>query len=430
MKMSELHFRVVDHGLFLPVALRLARDAARVSYWTPCERDFPTCHDDIGDGFPNLQRVDSIWENRDEVDCFVFPDIGFVEEQLLAKEMGYPVWGTMGGCELEVKRGLFLKTLEDIGLPVPEHSVVRGIANLKAYLKDKEDRYIKVSGIRGDWETFHWRSWKEDENELDAKSVRLGPFRELVDFYVFTPIDADIEDGCDSWCVAGQFPELVIHGVEAKDKAFVGTFQRFDDLPEELRKVSEAIGPVLADYGYQGCFSTEVRITDSGESYFIDPTCRFGSPPSQVMCEMLGNFTEVIWGGANGELVEAEPAAKFGVQALTSMKGSHRNWGYLKVDDELGRWLKCGKCMFCEDLLCFPPDHESTSSDVGWLTGIGDSMEEAIKHLKHNIELLPDGASCDATQLCELLEEIQKAEEKGMEFTDQPVPGPESVIES
>lgn len=427
MKMSDLHFRVVDKGLFLPVARRLARDA-RVSYWTPCERDFPTVQDHLGDGFPDIERVGCYLDDLNSVDCFVFPDCGFANLQLeLAR--AFPVWGSMDACDLELSRGLFLKTLAEVGLPVPEHEVVKGLSNLKAYLKDKTDRYIKVSGIRGDWETFHWRSWKEDENDLDYKCVRLGPFRELVTFYVFTPIDADIEDGCDSWCVDGQFPDLIIHGVEAKDKAFVGTFQKFDDLPEELRKVGEAFGPVLADYGYQGCFSTEVRITPEGESYFIDPTCRFGSPPAQIMTEMIGNFTEVIWGGANGELVEPKPAAKFGVQALCKFKRDPETWTYVKVDDELDRWLKSTHCMFHDNMLCLPPGPYVTGCE-DWLIGIGDTMEEAIKHLKHNIELLPDGAGCDATQLCELLSDIQEAEEKGMEFTDQPVPEPEVVIDS
>lgn len=86
--------------------------------------------------------------------------------------------------------------------------------------------------------------------------------------------------------------------------------------------------------------------------------------------------------------------------------------------------------MMVEDRLCFPPDPmNSGSSDVGWLVGVGDTMEEAIKHLKHNCGLLPHGVTCDYSALADLLEEVKEAEEKGMEFTDQKVPEPEIVID-
>jgi hypothetical protein len=74
---SEVHFRIIDKGLFLPIARRLEQDEAKVSYWSPHERAFPTVKDFIGDGFPDIERVESPWQNVDSVDCFVFPDIRF-----------------------------------------------------------------------------------------------------------------------------------------------------------------------------------------------------------------------------------------------------------------------------------------------------------------------------------------------------------------
>jgi hypothetical protein len=312
-------------------------------------------------------------------------------------------------------------------MSVPKYEKIKGITNLKLHLRDQEDKWIKISGCRGDWETFHWRSWGEDENELDAKAARLGPFRELLTFYVLDPIDSDVEDGCDSYCVGGRFPSLVIHGMEAKDKAYVGTFQKFDDLPEELRQIDEAFGPILGEYGYRNFFSSEVRITQQGEPYFIDPTCRAGSPPEQVMCELIDNLAEVIWSGANGDLVDPVPAAKFGVQALCKLHRDRDSWAYVKVDDELDRWLKSTHSMFQEGMLCLPPGEYITGCE-DWLVGMGDTMEEAVKHLQHNIDLLPAGAECDATQLCDLLEEVREAESQGMEFSDQPIPGPETAL--
>lgn len=384
--------------------------------------------DAIGDGFSDITRVTSIFEDEDDVDCWVFPDVGFSCEQEHLIRLGKQVWGARCGDALELSRGKFLDTLKEIGLSVPPYEKVTGITDLHKALKGVKDRWIKVSRFRGDWETFHWRSEAEDENVLDYYATRFGPFREQINFYVFDPIDADIEDGCDSWCIDGEFPEVIVHGMEAKDKAFVGTFQRYDDLPEQVRHVTDAFAPVLAEHGYRSFFSCEVRITDDDECFFIDPTCRAGSPPHQAMTEMIANYAEVIWYGANGILINPESAAKFGVQALCKLDRDPDCWTYLNLPGETDRWLKSAHALGSGDMLALPPSSKITGCE-DWLVGVGDTLEEAIKHLKHNAEELPDGASCDCNSLIDLLREIEQAEEKGMEFTDQPVPGPEVVID-
>lgn len=426
---GDIHFRVCDKGLFLPVARRLARQARKVTYWTPgMERAFPSVRDCLGDGFDDIAIVESFLADLDDVDCFVFPDVGFSEEQLHLQAMGKPVWGARRGDSLELSRGKFLDILEELGLSLPKYEKIKGLTALHQHLEGVEDRWIKVSKFRGDWETFHWRSAAEDFNQLDYYAVRFGPFRELVNFYVFEPIDADIEDGCDSWCIDGQFPELVVHGMEAKDKAFVGTFQHYADLPEELRHVNDAFGKVLAGYGYRSFFSTEVRITEDNECFFIDPTCRAGSPPSQVMTEMIANYAEIIWHGANGVMINPESAAKFGVQAICKLPRETDSWNYIKPEGDTDRWLKSSFALGSDGMIALPPLDNVTGCE-DWLVGIGDTLSEAIRHLKHNSEHLPEGACCDCHSLIDLLREIESAEEKGMEFTDQPVPGPEVVID-
>lgn len=426
----EVHFRVCDKGLFLPVARRLSRDARKVSYWTPnLERSFPSVQQAIGDGFGDIELAESFLSDLEDVDCFVFPDIGFADYQEHLVSLGKPVWGSRRGDSLELSRGKFLKTLEKLGLTVPPYEKVTGITNLAIFLEDKKDRWIKVSKFRGDWETFHWRSGEEDGNVLDYYAMRFGPFREQISFYVFEPIDAEIEDGCDSWCVDGVFPEVVVHGMEAKDKAFIGTFQRYDDLPEEVRHINDAFGKVLDPYGYRNFFSSEVRITKDNECFFIDPTCRAGSPPSQVMTEMIANYAEVIWHGANGVLLNPESAARFGVQALCKTNRDKECWTYLKLKGDMDRWLKSSDALGHEGMIALPPGDNATGCE-DWLTGIGDTLAEAIKHLQHNVKQLPDGCSCDCLSLAEILQEIESAEEAGMEFTDQPVPAPETLLDS
>lgn len=425
---NDLHIRVIDKGIFVPVARRLARDVRQVSYWSPHEEAFESVRKQIGDGFPDIVRVRSMFQNKNDVDCFVFVDVGFPDEQLELISQGFPVWGAREGDSLEMSRGKFMDALMSTDLLVPKYQKVIGMEALREYLKPREDQFIKISKFRGDWETLHFRDWRQDEMELDARAVKLGPWKEVIPFYVFENIETKIEDGCDTYCIDGKFPSLIIHGMEAKDKAFLGTFQRFDDLPEEVRCVNDEFGPILAGYGYRSFFSTEVRITEDGKTYFIDPTCRAGSPPSQVMTEMIGNYADIMWRGAQGELVDPEPAYKFGVQGLVCVKGDRHAWSTIEIPTELDQWLKCGFCCQIDDRLCFPPDREATGGDVGWLVGVGQTAKEAIEHLKHNAEMLPCGVTCEYTAIADLLKEVEQAEESGMEFSDQQMPKPEIVL--
>lgn len=427
---SDLHFRVIDKGIFLPIALRLARDAGRVSYWSPHEKAFPTIKDCIGDGFDEIERVDSPWKDKESVDCWAFPDIGFPELQAELISQGFPVWGPNGGCELEVYRGKFLKALEQTDLPMPPHEVIKGMTALREHLSDKEDKWIKISRFRGDWETMHWIDRGVSELELDIRAVKLGPVKELMTFYAFDDIPTELEDGYDGYCIDGQWPALCVHGMEAKDKAFLGAVTRFDELAPELKCVNDAFGPILAKYNYRGFFSSEVRITKELESYFIDPTLRAGSPPSQMMTELFGNYSEIIWSGAHGALVSPEPVAKYGVQALVCVNADRRQgWTAMEVPADLEQWVKCGFCLKVGSRLCFPPDQDCPKNDVGWLVGIGDTIESAIAHLRENVDKLPCEASCDFSALADLLVEAKTAEKAGIDLAEQPVPDPEIIVQ-
>ena len=332
---------------------------------------------------------------------------------------------------LETNKGLFLRTLAEVGLNVPPHIVLKGLTNLRLHLQDAEDVYVKISKFRGDTETLHWTSYDQMEGALDAYAVRFGPLKELITFYVFDAIDTEIEDGIDAYRAAGQWPKTILHGYEQKDKAYIGAMQKFEDTPEEVRHVSEAIAPVLDRMTGDGAmkFSTEVRITKDGESYFIDPTCRFGSPPSQGECCLIKNLGEIIYHGAMGELVEPDTEDEFVVQAHVSLEGDRTDWNCLKLDGDVAKALKGGFCCQVNSLLALPPITEYHSSEVGYLCATGPTLAEAIERLRDLKDKLPDGTKCEFASLADLLREIQGAEDKGMELTSQPVPDPAIVME-
>lgn len=417
---------VIDTGTFLHIARRLAEEFHTVYYWTPFEADFIHFKDMvIGDGYGGIIRVESIEEVKPKCDLFVFTDIVYADLQCELASQGKAVWGCKQADALEARRGLFLETLQtETDLPVPKYQRIKGLTNLFLHLKDNPDRYIKVSTFRGDFETCHFRSIEEDHAMLDGWGVKLGPLREEFYFYVFEPIDTKVEDAVDTWCIDGQWPELVLHGFEAKDSAHLATWQKFGDLPPETRIVNEQFGPVLARYGYRSFFGTEVRITEEGESYFIDPTCRASSPPSQMMCEMAANLGEVVWKGANGILVDPVPTAQFGVQAIFNLKLNE--WSVLRIPDHLDRWVKVPYSFKLNGKVCVPPD--PAQPQLGWVVAIGDSMPEAIETLRGHVEDMPEGIKVEFSSLADLLKEAHHAEEEGMKFSEDDIPDPETIL--
>lgn len=431
MKVSEVKACVVDHGRFLHVARRLGRDFAETYYFTPTERDCPLIREAcIGIGYPEIRRIKSIARAKLQgCNLFVFPDIGFEDDQRELVEQGYLVWGCRDAGLIESNRGKFLEVLKTTDLPLPKYVQIQGLTNLRLHLEDKEDKYIKIDRFRGDWETLHWTNYDEMEGTLDSYAVRFGPLKESITFYVFDAIDTTIEDGVDTYSIDGQWPKTVFKGMENKDKSFLGVIQDFETVPPEVRIANEEFGPILQSYDYRGFFSTEVRITKDAESFFIDPTCRCGSPPSQCQAELFGNYSEIVLKGAQGQIVEPDPTAQFGVQAALAIDGDRSDWNKVRFPEELDQWVKCGFCLLRDGLTCFPPITEYNTSELGYLCATGNTIHEAIENLRVHQSKLPDGVKCEFNSLADLLKEVHSAEDQGLEFTSQPVPEPATIIE-
>lgn len=422
---SDMIVCVVDHGQFIPIAEALGRQVKKCYYTSPAERSMPLLQEGvIGDGFTTFERVESLWAVKKDAGLFIFPDLGFADEQKELISQGFPVWGARTSDSLEINRGKFLKTIKALGMEIPQYETKRGITALREFLRDKKDKYIKISKWRGNFETFHWSNWEENEGDLDFYAVEFGPFKEDILFYVFDSIDAIIEDGIDTYCIDGKFPSIVLRGTENKDKSFIGTVSQWDDIPDWLRSVNEEFAPALSDY--RQFFSTEVRKTETAR-FFIDPTCRAPSPPHQLEIVLFDNLAEIFMAGALGECINPTPSAEFGVQALLRIQREKDGWGRAPIPNSIREHVKCSFCAERNGVLCFP--NSSPLGDMaGWLTATGSTIEEAIGNLQSYAQELPDSLKCEDKSLAELLVTINKAEKVGIHFTDKPVPPPEIVM--
>lgn len=280
---SEVVALFYDTGLFLPLARKLGTQFSKVYYFTHWMKGFPVVNDAvIGEGFPEIERVDDIWDVVDQIDLSVFPDIQNAGLQLHLEGMGIPVWGSRNGDRLETRRQLFHHVLEEVGLPVPKYETIVGLSKLTKYLMDKENKFIKISKYRGSLETYHWKSWRQDGITLYYWGLRFGLVKDLIPFMVFDALETDLEIGGDTYCVDGQWPSIMLHGDEYKDKAYLGAVTNREDMPDQIKEVLDAFGTILKDYRYRNQWSMELRVVDD-KAYFIDPTCF--SQDTQILTE-------------------------------------------------------------------------------------------------------------------------------------------------
>jgi hypothetical protein len=294
---------------------------------------------------------------------------------------------------------------------------------LRLFLKDKEDKYIKVSKYRGTLETYHWDNYDLDSGWLDHLAVKLGPTQDYFIFLVFDHIETPVEVGGDTYAVGGKFPSLMLHADEFKDKSWIGTVTKREDMPQILQDVLDGFAPVFAEERFRSQFSMETR-----GDYFTDATCRGGLPSTGTQMNLWTNFPEIIYAGAQGELLDPIPKHKFAVECVLTMKGEEDVWWKTRIPEELEPFAKFNWCCDVEGAICFPPN-ESRGPEIGWLVSSGDSIQSAIEEMHELVKLLPPGLDAGTDSLFGLLKQIKEGEKEGFEFSDQPIPEPAVALE-
>lgn len=422
---------VCDHGVFLEIALRLARDFGKVYYVDPtweqaCSR---VDHAITGDGFDEIERVHEIWDVIEKVDLAVFPDThNCAMQEFIERNLQCPVWGGRGADWLELKKLAFRHLQEELKMNVPEYEVVHGLEKLREYCQnpDKADRWIKLTPqFRGNRETFHHVNYERTRILLDEMGLDFNIVQDVLTFICEKSIEANLEGGLDTYTVDGQHPKIAIQGYESKDECYFASVQTYESIPKEITSVNEPLWPILKELNCRQFLSTEVKITEDGRSFLLEPTVRLPSPAGEEQMELYENFSEIIYQGAQGILVEPDISANYACEAMVEHKGNTEKWRSLQVPGEVRRWVKLYNTVKIGDTLGIAPGSEV----IGAVVGIGHTPQEALEHLKANAEALEDqDVKIHTEALPGIIEEISEAESKGIEFGDKPMPEPASAV--
>lgn len=426
---SDVVCCVVDYGYFLGFSRDLAPQFKKLYYHTPIDTEFKDvtkCV--IGDGVPEFERIDDLWEPGfiEEVDLFIFPDLDFGAVQRRLREMGKAVWGSMGASEIEMSRTGFLKMVEKLGLPTIPYKVITGLTALIEHLKSADDKWVKINRYRAQTETFYHMNYEQSQSKLDSLAVIFGGVKEHVVFVVQDHIKTEREIGYDGWTVDGQYPESSFAGYELKNELYLGSLWPYKELPKEVQEINSAMERVFKDYGYRGFFSSEIRPTEDGNAYFIDPTMRMAGLTMEHQGTNCENLGEVIWNGANGILIPPKFTHKFAAQA-TIHHDDHEDglWKAFCMPEGAEKFIKLSNFCMVDGLYWFPP---GATDEIGVVIGLGDTVEEAIANLMENFDTIEkQPVSIAADKFKELLESIEAAEAAGSKFSPDPIPSAEQL---
>jgi len=421
---------VIDRGTFFPIAERLARDYKRVLYHKPDGEPFVTVgRECLGAGLPEVEYVEDFWEFKNEIDLFVFPDCADWGLQKELERQGFPVWGSKDSGKLEQYRGRWIEFCQKNGLPMPRTDTVRGLTNLKRFLDEHrgEKWFVKISRFRGDMETWEAKTPQQIANKLDYLSLRFGPLREHVLFYVQQGVETDIEAGTDTYDIHGQWPDDIILGYEKKAESYFATVKPRKSLPDVLWSGNEAVEDMMRDCRYANFVSSEIRVKDD-TGYWLDPCFRMPSPAGEEQLEMYANFDEIVWNGAQGILVQPQWAAKFCGEAVIAYNGDRDTWKSVEVPEEISRWIKLYAAAYADGVFHFPPcqDHDA----IGCAVAIGNNPNDVLENLKGLAEAMKDQpVTLRIEPMADLFTEIEKAETEGIAFTKKEMPQPADVLE-
>jgi hypothetical protein len=371
---------VIDQGMHVELARRLARDFAAVYFYQPWKWAFPRLVDAaVGEGVPEIQRVYNLWDVIDQVDLFVFPDVLDGDLQAYLRGRGHRVWGSGKAEILELDRMEFLQRAEEVGITTPATRQIMGIDELRGYLETVENKWVKVSTFRGDCETYHHINRFCSEPWLNDVQKKLGPLGHESEFLVCDNVEG-VELAYDGFTVDGEFPDKTLFGYEIKDMGYCGKVKPYSQLSVPLREVNAAFAPILKSYQCRSFVAFEARIGWDGIPVVIDPCMRSGSPPTEVNQEMWSNFSEILWEGASGKMVSPIPVASYAVMAIIRSNYANSNWMALALPEQERQWIKLKNlCMLDGQSYCVPGD--VPMPEIGAVVGLGNSLEQALERV-------------------------------------------------
>ena len=289
-------FLVIDaDGMYLSDAVGLLKGGS-VEYFTPYNAKFFSEYSDysIGKGFgvnKPFQFFDKI-KNADVIANFALHNNDLISF-LKGIYPGKSIYGAGKGMILEWDRWALKKILTAVGMSVIHSEKIIGIEDLRDYLKDKKDKFVKSRYVfKGVMDTFPAPDLNSVDSLLKDIEQDLGIYSNEFEFIVEDKVDTEQEWGVDCFFNGEDYIKPYIYGVEFGKNCYIGKVS--DTLPEQLQDSLDRLKPVLKEYDYRGGFATEEKIVDKKKHYLLDFTARLASPFGTGMPYFIDNWAEMV----------------------------------------------------------------------------------------------------------------------------------------
>lgn len=412
--LNDKSILVYDYGLCLEIARKLAEKFGKVFYYVPWQDAFPTLNKSlIGLGFEDegIFKVNSFWDYVDDVDLIATFDTYSQDIFEYLKSKGYKVFAPGFGEWIENDRLFGRQIQAQVGLPVQQSTKITGVENLREYLKNNPDVYVKLNSFRGLIETFYSKDYESSEVFLDYISEKLGQAKDRIDFLVEKKIDG-LEPGYDGFVVDGQYPNYGLFAYEKKGSGYIASVQKYQDIPEPIKIINDKLAKFFKDNKIRSFFSTEVIVTKEREGYLIDPTVRSPMPvPTAVQLEIYDNIPEFIYeAGVNGKLIDLEPKYRYGGGVALDSDWANDNWMEIIIKDkDILPYVKFRRVIKKDNRFFAVPGFSSVCSVIG----LGDSVDEVINQVNERLDYISGfELQKNTTGLMSIKEDIEKGEKE------------------
>lgn len=420
---SKQRWRFFDLGLFIHIAQRVAEDVGTVEYFSPWIGPFCTPHKaELGEGVPGVTRIDNFYNGLDDVDCFVFPDVGMGDVVDDLRRRGKRVFGCGYKAEnIEFDRFELRKQLAGRGLPVAPYKKVVGITALREHLKANPKKWIKVDNkYRGILETTYIEEYETCKTTIAEWEYKLGAYAETCPFLVEDPSHPDdgVEMGDEQFFNGTSSLSIAQLGCEIKGIGYGGLFLPYEQLPGPIKHVSDMTWPIQKRGGLQGARSTEIRFGKKQTGgklvgYYSDACQRFGCPPSGTMSRGYKNITEIMYKVAGGEDVTPAPVSSHCAEIIVwSSEADTKDIAVKIKDKDMNRILlrQYGKVNGQ-----YYRTHHNDGSLVAECIGFGSSLEEAQQQARESVELVDfEGKTWEKDVFEQMDEKLDKARKFGL----------------
>ena len=406
-----------DYGLFIEQAKTLSKSFKKVYYYAPWKSGFPCSNQYIiGTGIEGIERVYDFFDYVDKSDIIIFPDVYDGDLQLYLEKQGKIVWGGRKGEDMELNRAGLKRYMKSVGLYTTPFKVVKGLDELREYLQEHENVYVKIDKSRGDMETFRSDNYKTIEPVLDELEHKLGAVKKIKEFIVEDAMDDAVETGLDCYTIDGKFPTETLCGLEIKDCGYVGKILKYSDISEKITDYDKKMAPLLEQYRYRGFYSTEIRVSKDKPPYMLDHCSRAGSPPNELYQLLYKNLAEIIWYGAQGYIIDPITDHKYGVETLIHSSWADQNWQAVDFPEKYRDNIKLRNACKIDGRYYCAPQHVGLP-EIGAVVAGGDTLEEAIEKVKEIAESI-EGHYIDIKleSIDKAISEFKKLEEYGVKI--------------